>query len=171
MADEIVPIIAGIISGLFSGLVTSLFVEKYRAKLENLSRFHTHQFEVYNNLWKSLSDLKTSADKLWGKANLLNLKEFSNQLESTENMVNQSALLIEEEHLARLQELIKTFWDFEFRKTRLIDLRRNQNEFYFFETDQIIHAVIRENAEVKNEYDQLITEINKSFKEQLKSPQ
>ena len=35
-----------------------------------------------------------------GKANLLNLKEFSNQLESTENMVNQSALLIEEEHLA-----------------------------------------------------------------------
>jgi len=46
------------------------------------NRFNSKQFELYNELWNSLIDLKFSADDLWASANKTKLHDFSKKVYS-----------------------------------------------------------------------------------------
>ncbi|MFN9175530.1 MAG: hypothetical protein ACK58N_13770 [Synechocystis sp.] len=140
--------------------------------LEISKRFSEKQFYLYNELWSSLCDLKIAGNNLWESASKLNLIEFSEQLRKTEDQILRSSLLIDDQHYEILRRLLDKFSGFEFGKTRLRDLRstRNggrgtQNEDL---TTQNIERTIQNNEAIKDEYSQLLMEIEGYFKNQIR---
>ena len=84
------------------------------------NRYNSKQFELYNELWSSLIDLKISADDLWDSANGKNLKKFSTNLYNAKVSIEKSSLLIESTHYEGLMKIIRKFEEFEFGKKKLM---------------------------------------------------
>lgn len=133
-------------------------------------RYTEKQFELYNDLWKVLLYTKQQADSLWEKASPERIPSFIEQIQLTKNAVNDNMLLIEEEHYVQLDNLIRQFEEFRLGKEKLIDLRNKtieeiqQNGSIQEEAQNTIDT----NREWKNKYDNLILEIGKSFRTQIK---
>jgi len=143
-------------------------LEGYKNQLEImrtiLSRYHESQFNLYNPLWKSLYELKKKGDSLWEIANIDNLNQFTAQLENTCYMVEENALLIEDEHLIELKKLMTTFWGFQIGKKKLIDLRESGEGVL----EEDIKETISKNRQIREEYNHLICNIATSFKRQMR---
>ena len=129
----------------------------------NRERFNNKQFELYNELWSSLVELKISADSLWGEENSRNLKDFIEKLVNAEKSVMKSSLLLEDEHYNELMRLINIFKNFMIGKKTLIEQRRSRN----IDESEIIHT-IENNREYKIKYDELIEKLKSKFKAQIK---
>lgn len=131
-------------------------------------RYSEKQFDLYNDLWRVLLYTKLQADELWEHAIPEKIPSFSEQIKLTKTAINDNLLLIEEEHYDKLIELIKQFEQFQFGKVRLVDIRRKPGEnigaISAFETRQTIDL----NKSTKNNYDKLIMEIGKTFRNQIK---
>lgn len=134
------------------------------------NRFNTKQFELYNELWSSLIDLKVSADELWDSATISKLKDFSNKVYQAHISIQKSALLIEEAHYKKLMDIMKKFKEFEFGKKSLISLRNKtikeigQIDLY----GNAIELIISNNRSAKQEYDDLLLELKKQFIKQIR---
>lgn len=134
------------------------------------NRYNSKQFELYNELWSSLIDLKVSADDLWDSATTSKLKDFSNKVYQAHISIQKSALLIEEAHYKKLMDIMKKFKEFEFGKKSLISLRNKTIR----EIEQIdlyhngIESIISNNRYAKQEYDDLLLELKKQFVEQIR---
>ena len=89
-------------------------------------RYSEHQFKLYNDLWKSLCDLKHIVEELWERAEIQKLKDFSKQLKTTKLTVEKSALLIEDIHYKDLIKILDNFGRFKFGKMTLISLQNRQ---------------------------------------------
>ncbi len=133
-------------------------------------RFSEHQFGIYNELWKSLCDLKFSGEELWESAETSKLKKYSQQLKVTRIAVEKSAILIESEHYKQLIEIFKHFENFQIGKLSLITIRnRTVHEIQDQGVDNYqIRNLIQQNQEEKNKYNSLIEKILESFKNQIK---
>lgn len=139
-----------------------------KAKLQFV-RYSEKQFELYNDLWKVLLYTKQQADMLWEKADPAQIPAFSEQIRLTKNAINNNLLLIEEEHYNKLIELINQFEHFQFGKQKLVEIRMRYDE----EQAQSIskaetREVIVQNKKTKENYDNLIIDIGKSFRNQIK---
>ena len=139
-----------------------------KAKLQFV-RYSEKQFELYNNLWKVLLYTKRQADMLWEKAEPAQIPAFSEQIRLTKNAITDNLLLIEEEHYNKLIELINQFEHFQFGKQKLVEIRMRYDE----EQAQSIskaetREVIVQNKKTKENYDNLIIDIGKSFRNQIK---
>jgi hypothetical protein len=142
--------------------------ELEKAKLQFV-RYSEKQFELYNNLWKVLLYTKRQADMLWEKAEPAQIPAFSEQIRLTKNAITDNLLLIEEEHYNKLIELINQFEHFQFGKQKLVEIRMRYDE----EQAQSIskaetREVIVQNKKTKENYDNLIIDIGKSFRNQIK---
>ena len=77
--------------------------------------------------------------------------------------------MIEEEHYNKLIELINQFEQFQFGKQRLVEIRIHYNKE---QTPSIskedTREVIVQNQKTKENYDNLIMDIGKSFRNQIK---
>lgn len=139
-----------------------------KAKLQFV-RYSEKQFELYNDLWKVLLYTKQQADMLWEKADPAQIPAFSEQIRLTKNAINNNLLLIEEEHYNKLIELINQFEQFQFGKQRLVEIRIHYNKE---QTPSIskedTREVIVQNQKTKENYDNLIMDIGKSFRNQIK---
>ncbi|QCX37313.1 hypothetical protein FF125_02235 [Aureibaculum algae] len=133
-------------------------------------RYSEHQFNLYNDLWKSLCDLKHIGEELWEKAEPQLTKKFSKQLRETKLTVEKSALLIEDGHYKSLTTILDKFGNFEIGKLRLINLRNKtvheMNEYGVRNNE--IRNVIENNRQTKQEYIKLTKELSSSFKAQIK---
>lgn len=131
-------------------------------------RYSEKQFDLYNDLWRVLLYTKLQADELWENAIPEKIPSFSEQIKLTKTAINDNLLLIEEEHYDKLIELIKQFEEFQFGKVRLVDIRRkpgnNADNISVLETRQTIDL----NQKTKDNYDKLIMEIGKTFRNQIK---
>ena len=131
-------------------------------------RYSEKQFDLYNDLWRVLLYTKLQADELWENAIPEKIPSFSEQIKLTKTAINDNLLLIEEEHYDKLMELIKQFEQFQFGKVRLVDIRRKPGEnaatISIIETKQTIDL----NKKTKDNYDKLIMEIGKTFRNQIK---
>lgn len=131
-------------------------------------RYSEKQFDLYNDLWRVLLYTKLQADELWEDAIPEKIPSFSEQIKLTKTAINDNLLLIEEDHYGNLMELIKQFEQFQFGKVRLVDIRRkpgeNADNISAFETRQTIDL----NKKTKDNYDKLIMDIGKSFRNQIK---
>lgn len=157
------PIIGGVI-----GAITALTVEWYRNRLRSLARYHESQFSLYNTLWSPLYDLKLAGDSLWETANASNLRRFREQLEKTKDIINRNTLLIEENHLEELKTLIQTFENYQFGKASLIEVPESPG--YRQITQHEIEEMTRHNETIKQQYEDLIDEIARSLRKQLRRP-
>ena len=131
------------------------------------NRYNTKQFELYNELWSSLIDLKISADELWDSATGKKLKDFSNKLYNAKVSIEKSSLLIENNHYNELIKIIKKFEEFEFGKGNLIKLRQLRNKT-LSDIDKInsnnsFDDIIEQNRETKSNYDSLLGTLKKQF--------
>lgn len=133
-------------------------------------RYSEHQFKLYNELWKSLCDLKHVGEELWGHANSSTVKKFSKQLQMTKSIVEKSALLIEDLHYSELIRILDAFGDFEVGKLRLITLR-NKN-VHELEKDGIneheVRRVIEGNRQIKDDFNEMVFGLSTSFKSQIR---
>src|SRR5215510_1088274 len=78
---------------------------KYQSALAVVNRYSETQFQLYNDLWSSLCDLRIAGDQLWEEANSHNAQKFAQQLQKTKDMVQKRSLLIEDEHYESLKRL------------------------------------------------------------------
>lgn len=139
--------------------------ELEKAKLQFV-RYSEKQFELYNDLWRVLLLTKQQADMLWQQEEPSQVPSFSEQIRLTRNAINNNLLLIEEEHYDKLILLIEQFEQFQFGKSKLIDIRSNSQENSITKTEA--QNTIRENKKTKETYDKLILDIGKSFRNQIK---
>ncbi|WP_418877482.1 hypothetical protein [Xylanibacter rarus] len=148
-------------------------LEKTRTDLEKAKlqfiRYSEKQFELYNDLWKVLLYTKQQADMLWEKADPAQIPAFSEQIRLTKNAINDNLLLIEEEHYNKLIELINQFEQFQFGKQKLIEIRVSYDNI---QTPSIskedTKVTIAQNKKTKENYDKLIMDIGKTFRNQIK---
>lgn len=133
-------------------------------------RYSAHQFNLYNDLWISLCDLKNTGEELWERAEIQKVKDFSKQLKSTKWSVEKSALLIEDKHYIDLIKILDNFGKFEFGKMTLISLRNKQAhelENYGVNNNEI-RRVIDQNRQTKQEFISLVDNLAITFKRQIK---
>lgn len=133
---------------------------------ELLLRYSESQFHLYNDLWKSLSDLKIKSHELWEVASIKKLKAFSNQLKLTRISVEQNAILIEENHYQELINLISEFERFEVGKQNLIELRTN--DYQNLGDHHEIRHQIQNNRRSKECFDDLLKDLASYFRKQIK---
>ena len=146
---------------------TKMELEKTRLQF---ARYSEKQFELYNDLWKTLLYTKQQADMLWEKAEPSQIPAFSEQIRLTRNAIDNNLLLIEETHYDKLIQLIGQFEQFQFGKLKLIEIK---SQIGYDNTNQIItkdetQNTISENKKTKEKYDKLIMDIGKSFRNQIK---
>jgi len=139
-------------------------------KLEIAKRFSENQFRLYNELWRSLCDLKAAGDSLWERVDIPSVKKFAKQLADTKREIRRNSLLIERQHYTRLQDLIEQFDKFKFGKTQLADLRKHSRTerdqpSSFNEYD--IQNTIEHNREAKERYSELLDELEDFFRNQI----
>ena len=133
-------------------------------------RYSEHQFNLYNELWKSLCDLKHIGEELWERAEIQKVKDFSKQLKTTKLTVEKSALLIEDNHFKDLIKILDNFGQFEFGKMTLISLRNRQaHELENYGVNEgEIRRVIDRNRQTKQEFVILVDNLSVEFKRQIK---
>lgn len=168
MMELIMLIIAAVIAAVV-GAVTALVVERYRSKLQAISRYRESQLNLYIELWHSLYNLKSAANSLWEIADIFNLNKFVEQLQKTDNTINRNILLIEENHVEELRRSIEAFWNFRIGKENLIRLRK-ERELYEDIDKGMIEEVIEHNRQTKEQYGRLIKQIERSFRRKLRTP-
>jgi len=133
-------------------------------------RYSEHQFNLYNELWKSLCDLNHIGEELWERAEIQKVKDFSKQLKTTKLTVEKSALLIEDNHYKDLIKILDNFGKFEFGKMTLISLRNRQaHELEDYGVNEVeIRRVIDQNRKTKQEFVSLVDNLATEFKRQIK---
>ncbi len=137
-----------------------------KAKMQ-FARYSEKQFESYNSLWKILLYTKHQADMLWEKLEPAQIPAFSEQIRLTKDAINDSLLLIEEEHYEKLMMLIGEFEQFQFGKIKLVEIRGDLGENNEISSEET-RITINHNKATKDNYDKLILDIGKSFRTQLK---
>jgi hypothetical protein len=131
-------------------------------------RYSEKQFDLYNDLWRVLLYTKLQADELWENAIPEKIPSFSEQIKLSKTAINDNLLLIEEEHYDKLMELLKQFEQFQFGKVRLVDIRRRPGENSEIISPSETRQTIDLNKKTKDNYDKLIMEIGKTFRNQIK---
>lgn len=173
----------------FGGFISSRLLDKYNNKheseleelksryvkeLENTRhelkkaqalflRYSERQFELYNNLWRTLQQTKRQADTLWAEPNTQNLLAFAQLVIISRNAVDDSQLMIEEDHYNQLDSLLRQFESFKVGKTYLADPRLLDTDI----TQRQLNKIVG-NRQIKAEYDLLMKELSKSFRKQIK---
>lgn len=132
------------------------------------ARYSEKQFDLYNDLWKVLLYTKQQADMLWEKADPSQIPAFSEQIRLTRNAINDNLLLIEDDHYKKLTKLIGQFEQFQFGKQKLIDIRMQSEDMTSQITKSEARDTINQNRKTKENYDNLIMDIGKSFRRQIK---
>jgi len=147
-------------------------LEKTKTDLEKAKsqfiRYSEKQFDLYNDLWKVLLYTKHQADELWASAIPEKIPAFGEQIKLTRDAIDDNLLLIEEEHYEKLLELITQFDQFQFGKTKLIDIRRQPFDGRENISMEQARMTINQNKRTKETFDNLLMEIGQSFRNQIK---
>lgn len=141
------------------------------SELKNIKdRYNSKQFEIYNNLWVSLIELKFSADTLWDEATIPKLRNLSKKVAEAQKSIEISSLLLENDDYRELNNLIDKFNDFKVGKTKLIETKYKtdiQMDEYYINEDEI-KKMIKLNGKIKKQYESLVINLKQEFKEQIK---
>lgn len=106
---------------LNSHLTMELEIAKFK-----IAPYSERQFELYNELWVNLIELKYSMLELWGQAAEDKFTEFSRNLDETTIKLEKSALIVEEQHYAELISILNEFSQYQMGKRSLIDYTKEQ---------------------------------------------
>ena len=135
---------------------------KSELKKERALKYYDLQFEQYNKLWSDLVELQIIADDLWEEAQSSKMKNFISQLKRTKNSIRKYSLIIEENDYQELIKILNSFENYQVGKENLIKSRDINL------SNEIISEIIKNNKQLKEKYDELLTKIRKKLKKQLK---
>lgn len=133
---------------------------------ENISRYSSKQFELYNSLYHSLFDLKEKADDLWTNATKTKLLAFSSQFKKTKIEVEKSYLFIETKHYSKIHMIFNQFSEYKLGKESILSLKKGSSNLEI--GDHEIRSWIDYNEIRKKEYDILINEIREDLRCQIR---
>lgn len=148
----------------------SFFLQQLGLDNYQSSKFAASQFEAYSNIWKKLQALRLAGDNLWELASNENLFQFGEQLRQVKTLTLEDDIYFEDEHRAELKDVLRHFGRFYFGKEQLIEIRSRDilNEYMHNKyVQQEIQEHIQENLSAKNEYEQILEKIRKSFRNKL----
>ncbi len=150
-------------------------LEYYKGQIElskqALSRYSKHQFNLYRELWTSLSELKISADTLWNKVDIDSVVDFIAKIRMARKDLYKNALLIEEIHEKELEELLNKFSNYSIGKFSLIEFDKQRSSLDFQGALQQAlqrRSITEDNKITKDAYDKLLISIKTSFRKQLR---
>lgn len=142
-----------------------LETEKNKAKF---LRYSETQFKLYNDLWMSLCDLESTSEELWDTATSQLVLKLKTDLSKAKKAVKHGFLLIEKNHYNQLLAIIERFENFQFGKSRLIRLRKedlnNQNI-----SEHQIRDTIKINRETREDYSTLLESVGTALKNQIRA--
>lgn len=128
-------------------------------------RYNSKQFELYNQLWSSLVELKISANNLWETATFQNLKDFSIKLNDTKITVEKTSLLIEDNHYQELMNTIIQFEQYQNGKFKIVQIRsKSSSDEIGLALDSYIKGIIQNNEALKKSYEALLEKLKEQFK-------
>lgn len=118
----------------------NIAIEVEKAKLK-LSFYSEKQFELYNELWLNLCDLKNTMNRLWDSIHEDDLWEFQRQLLKVDDMLERNGLLIEQQHYDELRMIINDFGNYRLGKETLREMRQEQGVSEKFGDTQVQNLV------------------------------
>ena len=146
-------------------------LERYRTELDLIKnsflRYSDKQFELYSSLWEALCELKFSAEMLWREANHKNLINFSEKLRRATEKVEKSYLFIKEETYYTLSDLLREFSEYEIGKRKIVDLKRSSKGRWPVNNAEI-RKLVEDNRTRKEKYIQILDNLGRDLKEQLR---
>lgn len=138
-------------------------IEVEKAKLK-FNLYSQKQFELYNDLWLKLYDLKISMNNLWQKASKENLWEFQDKLFNAYEILDQKAILIEQDHYEKLKELLNEFANYHMGKNTLIEIRRQKPDWV---EDGHIERLIFHNMGIRDKLLESIEQMRNYLRNQI----
>jgi hypothetical protein len=140
-------------------------LEEYKSQIEVLKastlKYNDRQFELYIDLWKNLQNLKFSCLELWQEVSRKNLISFHHSLKNTEQQIETTSILLEENHYTELTQIIQYLKEFNTGKEKYYArLSTAQNP----EIQQIVDY----NRERKDRCLEIIETMKGSIKETIK---
>ncbi|MFX4252023.1 hypothetical protein ACOL21_04160 [Aliarcobacter butzleri] len=129
-------------------------------------RYNSKQFEIYNNLWTSLVEVKLSADELWDSVTKEKLVSFSKKVSQAKKSIEIASLLLIDEDYLELNRLLNDFNDFNLGKELLLKQIKTANKQSGLD-NYIASNTIETNRKIKEDYDALITQLKEKFKSQI----
>lgn len=119
-------------------------------------QYSADQFNAYKNVWRSLQALEKLGNDLWIGATKETIKEFSQQLAETRQLVREQALCFDEGDYMSLRDVLADFEQFVNGKERLFDL-----------PPDAMKRQIQRNGEIKLRYEELLNRIRISFRDRI----
>jgi hypothetical protein len=127
------------------------------------------RFELYKEVWINLMDLMSAGNRLWVSASKENLENYISFLDKARQASNRGRLILKEEHYQQLQNLFKSFEEYQIGKRQLLNLRFPGaiEELYCDFNESDIAEQIQQNAQSKDAYEKLTENILSEFRNQL----
>lgn len=141
--------------------------------------YFVKQFEIYQDIWAYLYELKIIGDALWEHVDGHNIHKFSKVLIMTAEYVDKMSVFIEAEDYSKLDSIIGTFWSYGIGKQALHAMCRENEEhisriYELVQDDEKLRLISRvgfgDGVEPKfRVYDLLIVESLRVIKKQIES--
>lgn len=180
--ENIWPVFYSTIGGIIVGLVSFIIQRKYRQddlkEIESmrseltrdrellLMQFRTlseTRFKLYSELWSHLTDLEYKVDDLWSNGvSATKIKTLSKSVKELEKKIKESILVIDRDHLNRLNSIISNLKNFQVSKQKLLEIDE-VDEF----TSREIQRLIDRNFQLFTQYSELKMEILHSMQLKL----
>ena len=103
---------------------------------------------------------------MWEQVSSEKVLTFSSHVKETNDAIERSALLIEDDHYQKLKAIIKQFENFQFGKQRLVDLRHQYVQQVDVDDSEIRYTIDR-NRQNKEDFTLLLNELRSHFKKQI----
>ena len=135
------------------------------AKKGRATKYYNTQYDNYLELWQQLQRLSLLVDAVWNVATLQNIENLAHELANTKEKVNNWSLSFDENHYAELLKLFTILENYEVGKVRLVEIR-NEEDINKINTYDITSQIER-NQEYKKNFNKLLEDIRKSFRNKL----
>jgi hypothetical protein len=139
----------------------------------------SYHYRAYSDVWNSLQALRFAGDDLWEEQTEATITGFLTQWEATRALVANSASCFEEADWNGLLEVLKAFSKFKIGKRKVYEIlqRERPDEVERAAAEAVTSArrdlerQLRANRKHKQEYEELLGTIGKSFRTRLLAPQ
>lgn len=148
-------------------LKSDLLAQKEKSNFA-YSMYFKGQFEVYNELWGMLIELKDSVEDLWVDPTKNSLGAFAKALDRTQKKLQKNALLLDEENYSKITSLMRTFSNYDLGKKNLLPYIEKQAGVFSYKNDEAMKIVEgnRENYEnIKLSIDEIMDEMRKNLRD------
>lgn len=137
---------------------------EYEIAKAGMLRYSEKQFDLYNEVWSALCDLRASVDTLWEKATSENVQKLAEQIQETRAKIRRTALLIENQHYRELNMILDEFDGYRFGKGLLLDLRGGTPAP---DDESFIRSLIEVNQESKQRLELVLDQIMACLRRQV----